>query len=197
MGRPRRSAGPTDAVRAVVFGISGRIASGKSTIANALAERFDCPVASFGSYVRSIAREGGIDPEDRQALQELGESLITSLGWEDFCRRTIATVGYSEGSIVVDGVRHFGAAEALRLIVAPATFLLVAIEVDEDVRRRRIERRGIAQRAGGEADQHRSESEVFRLMESADVVVAPTKSIDEAVEKIVQHLRVHGLAGSC
>ena len=59
------------------MGIAGKIASGKSTLARALAARLDAQILGFGDYVRAAARSRGLDHTDRQTLQDLGQRLVT------------------------------------------------------------------------------------------------------------------------
>ena len=53
-----------DKIDPIAIGLTGRIGSGKSTIAGRLSHRLGCLLVSFGDYVRAEAwREGGEIPE--------------------------------------------------------------------------------------------------------------------------------------
>jgi dephospho-CoA kinase len=55
---------------------SGQIGSGKSSVTTAISAALGWRRAGFGDYLRSeIARLGG-DPNDRKALQNLGQKLV-------------------------------------------------------------------------------------------------------------------------
>lgn len=108
----------------LVIALSGRTKAGKSTIAEALALRLHWPCASFGGYVRAEAHRTN-RPDDRESLQELGADLIARLGWEGFCRGTLAHAGLdgSSAPCIVEGVRHLDALDMLRHFFEPIPHL--------------------------------------------------------------------------
>jgi dephospho-CoA kinase len=120
----------------VVVGLAGRRGSGKSTIAHTLERKFDFARASFGDYVRIVARERGMG-SDTQSLQNLGQMLIEELGWNRFCRAVLVGTE-SAHRVVVDGIRHLAARSTLENLVAPAYFGLVFVETDEALRVQRL-----------------------------------------------------------
>ena len=96
-----------------VIGFSGRIKSGKTTIATATASSLDWQCASFGDYVRWVAIRQNEDPESRAALQRIGESCIAR-GWPAFCHNVLKMVNWRSGMpVVVDGIRHVEAVEQI------------------------------------------------------------------------------------
>ena len=86
--------------------VCGPIASGKSTAISYLASEFDLKIVSFGAYVRSISERAG-GPETREALQDLGNSLLTSWGASNLLQAALehARIGRDD-SVIFDGVRH-------------------------------------------------------------------------------------------
>ena len=171
----------------VALGVSGRIGSGKSTLARSLANRLGCPLASFGEYVRSVAKERGQNPTDRAVLQELGEELI-GRGWHEFCLAVLKMCDYREGSVVVDGVRHKGAVTALADIVKPVPWRLAAVVLDEERRRERLGGLGADPSAVVRADSHRNEVEVGLVMELADYRVSGLLPVEEAATEVLREL---------
>lgn len=160
----------------IVLCFSGGIASGKTSLANRVAERLGLPSASFGSFVRSIAKARGTS-EDRSSLQALGEALIEELGWDAFCRAVLDSAGWKPGSsIVVDGIRHLSALNTLRAIVAPIATRLVFVDVPLDVRQERAEHRSQEGTDVAKADAHSTEKDVRDVLrEMADLVVDGTR----------------------
>ena len=170
--------------------IAGRIGSGKTTLASILADRLQCPVASFGSYVRSVALQRGLDPADRSALQDLGEELIGE-GWHSFCRSVLNHGGYVSGAVVVDGIRHVAAITTIRELVTPTPCRLVAVSVRDESRTERLRPRGVTPEAVQAADAHVGESEVNQVIEDAEFVV-DEKDPTEAADAVLRWLAVSG-----
>lgn len=171
----------------IALGISGRIGSGKTSLAVVLAERLHCPRASFGDYVRSVATDRGLDANQRDVLQEVGDDLIAS-GWDAFCSAVLASAGYSDGSVVVDGIRHSDAAKTIRKLVAPTAWKLVAVESDDSIRRSRMAARGVDDVGTRQADAHPNEGEVAAVMASAGLTVSSDSTVADAAEVIMNWL---------
>jgi chloramphenicol 3-O-phosphotransferase len=174
----------------LVIALSGRTKAGKSTIAHALAERLGWPWASFGEYVRAEARRTG-RPDDRETLQELGAGLITSLGYEEFCRRALAHAGLDGDSVpcIVEGVRHLDVLGSLRNSFDPFPVYLVHVEVADEERDRRLSAEGIDRERGAAWEQHSTERDVAAaLPASADLAVHVGPTPESSVATIVAWL---------
>lgn len=170
--------------------IVGRIGSGKTTLASILADRLQCPMASFGSYVRSVALQRGLDPADRAALQDLGEELIGE-GWHSFCCSVLNHGGYVSGAVVVDGIRHVAAITTIRELVAPTPCGLVAVRARDESRAERLRRRGVTPEAAHAADAHVGESELHQVIEHAEFVV-DEQDPSEAADRVLTWLSADG-----
>jgi hypothetical protein len=171
----------------VAVGISGRIGSGKTSLAVVVAERLNCPRASFGDYVRSVANERGLDSSQREVLQEVGDDLIAA-GWDAFCAAVLNSAGYSSGPVVVDGIRHADAAQTMQKLVAPTVWKLVAVESEDATRRSRLAARGVDDAGTTQADAHPNEGEVASVMASADLVVSSDSTVAAAADVVVEWL---------
>src|SRR5438105_3821546 len=116
-------------MKSVVLGVAGKIASGKSTLSTAFAETVGWPHASFGDYVRSVAREQGLDPSNRETLQKIGASLVDR-DCEAFCRDVLAEADWKPGQpLVIEGIRHAEVKDALERLVSPSKFVLTYLLV--------------------------------------------------------------------
>jgi dephospho-CoA kinase len=170
--------------------VAGRIGSGKTTLASVLADRMECPRASFGDYVRFVAAERGLDCSDRTVLQDLGEELIGK-GWNSFCRSVLDHARYEAGPVVIDGVRHISAIATIRELVAPTPCRLVAVRVPEKIRAARLHVRGVSYEVARASDGHPGESEVRRVIESADFIVEGEEP-DRAADAVLSWLQRNG-----
>ena len=176
-------------MKEIVLGISGRIASGKSTIAQYVSSVMDWPCASFGDYVRAIARERGA-PAHREALQELGHSLIEE-NCRFFCHTVIVRSAWKPGmSLVIEGIRHAKVVAMLRSLVAPARFLLLFVDVPEDIICSRLGETGILDKTDlARLEKHSTEIEVKTVLRgTADMIVDGSKGIEELGPRIATWL---------
>jgi dephospho-CoA kinase len=168
-----------------VLAFSGTIASGKSTLSKAVAASLGWKRISFGDYVRGIAKERGLD-DSRETLQNLGQSLIESLGWEDFCVKVLNQGGWRKAeSIVIDGVRHVEVLQSLKKLAEPNRVALIFISLSNDERKIRLAARDGESKIAFKADQHSTEVQVNSVLHrSANLVVNGNRSVEELVDEI-------------
>ncbi len=177
----------------VVLAFAGRIASGKSTISQDVAEALCWPWVSFGDYVRVEARRRGLG-ESRATLQQVGDELIAA-GWESFCHAVLMHGNWHPGQpLIIDGIRHVEALQMLKDLVAPQRVLLVFIDVPDPVRAARLETRGVTMDEQQQRDRHASEAQVQtmlpvladRILDSTRPVADLTLDITHWVEQCVR-----------
>jgi transcriptional regulator with XRE-family HTH domain/dephospho-CoA kinase len=174
------------ALEPLVLGFAGKIGSGKSTISAEVARALGWPRASFGDYLRTVAKSNGFG-ESREVLQELGASLVEK-GAEEFCRAVLAHYQWNAGEpLVVDGIRHTEVVEALRRLVAPLELRLIFLDVDDTTRRdrlRQIDEDTPTKRQLVEA--HRTEEQVNeRLPALADLRLPGNQPVAQLVSTVV------------
>lgn len=165
---------------------SGGIASGKTTLSSAIAERRGITHASFGRFVRTTAKGRGI-PEVREKLQDLGASLIDELGWDEFCSRVLAAAGWQRGQpVIVDGIRHVTGYETVGRIVSPMPTALVFLDAPLEVRDARKRQRGdVGTRDLVTLQTHSTEKDVVDTLRSiATLALDGTNSLEALVYEI-------------
>lgn len=152
-----------------VLALAGAPASGKTTVARALATRTGARRVSFGDLVRAEAsRRGGIP--DRDALQRLGQELLDDLGPEAFCRTALRSPGATldDRPVIWDGVRHLRVLAALRSLY-DAPVRLVYLEPPDGPRRERFAREAGSPEQLRRWEADATEQEGVQLAESADL----------------------------
>lgn len=160
---------------------SGQIGSGKSSVSAAVAGALDCRRTGFGDYLRAeISRLGG-KPDDRKALQDLGQERVD----EDpsaFCRDVLAFGGFQTGEdFVIDGIRHVSIFEILAALSMPSQARLLFLGVHDMTRITRVSTRPDAQDFD-RASQHRVEAELgSALPQRADGIVDADRPFDRVV----------------
>lgn len=174
---------PSDATAPRIVVLSGPVGSGKSTLGQGLAERFDL------AYVRTqelmhdaAARAGDPLPNERRALQDYGEKLDRDTREEWVSDGVAALVARGEikaSLIVIDAVRTVGQIEALRSAF-PA--LVTHIHVDAprevlDARYRLRTNSGITELTSyDDVVENATEARVSSMREDADVAVDTNRS---------------------
>jgi dephospho-CoA kinase len=160
-----------------VIALSGKIASGKSRLANEFAKEVGWPCVSFGDYVRSVAKSRGLI-ESREILQEVGDELIRT-NLESFCESVLAQADWKRGqALVIEGVRHAEVNTLLRSLVAPSRYVLAYLKVDDQVRKRRLREEGIDDQELIHVESHPTEEQVTRVLPHiADYVLEGTSPI--------------------
>jgi dephospho-CoA kinase len=167
---------------AVAF--AGKIGSGKTTVTTALAKALGWPRASFGDFVRKVARERGV-PETRRNLQELGTRLLESDAF-DFCNSVLSSSGWRTGeNLIMDGLRHVETVEIIRKLVQPAVLKIVSVSVSEATRAHRLRNRGESGVASIEA--HSSEQQVTSVLQKhADLEIDGDRPLEIIVAELLR-----------
>jgi dephospho-CoA kinase len=169
----------------MIIAISGATASGKTTLAKALAERTGGTPASFGDYVRALASEQG-RTTDRSTLQAVGQAAVEA-GAEAFLAEFLGWTGWTGWTgwpgkelLILDGLRHVSIRDALRAHAerAGTKVRFVHVDTDADDRARRLRARGDDSAAIVDQDAHASERDVKeRLRDEADLRIYRTDDI--------------------
>ena len=174
----------------LVIAFAGEIGSGKSSVSKALETALGWPRVSFGDYLRAeVGRRGG-NPNCREALQELGQSLV-DIHPESFCRSVLRMVNFRlGGDLLVDGVRHVNIQVIMRRLVLPSETKLVYLAADSNTRYERVRDRTGGQSDFARATQHRVEGEVKDcLSRIADAVVDTRNDADDPFEVCLRLIR--------
>lgn len=168
---------------------SGQIGSGKSSVSAAVAAALGWRRTGFGDYLRGeIARLGG-DPNDRKALQDVGQKRV-----EDdpaaFCRDVLAAAGFQPGDdFVIDGIRHVAIFEILAAVGKPSEARLLFLGAPETTRNVRVQSREDGQDFA-RASTHRVETELQdALPQRADALVDADQSFDRVVAECLALVR--------
>lgn len=175
--------------RGLVVCFSGKIGSGKSSVTVALAERLGWKLAGFGDYLRHrLASEGG-DATDRQALQDLGQSLVERDS-ESFCREVIAHSGHTPGeNLLVDGIRHAAIYGRIGQLLAPCETRLIHLGVAETTLVDRVRNRDGAVDDLDRAADHPVERELGATLPTmADAIVDAERPLVDVIKTCLDRI---------
>ncbi len=165
---------------------SGSIGAGKSSIAHILSDALEWPRSGFDDFLRQQLRDRGGNPDSRQELQDLGQSLVDA-DPDRFCRDVLASVGFTPGgNLLLDGLRHVDIYKRVQRLVAPSSTFLLHLRIDDVEAQKRVETRD-----GGSADfararSHRVEAElVVSLPNIADRIVDARPSVALVADNVL------------
>lgn len=165
---------------------SGQIGSGKSSVSTAVADALGCRRTGFSEYLRGeVARRGG-DPDDRKALQDLGQALVDADA-DAFCRDVLTAGRFRPGDdYVIDGIRHVNIFEILKQVGLPSDAKLLFLGAGEMTRSARVQARADACDFA-RASTHRVEAELREaLPDRADAVIDADKTMDRVVSDCLE-----------
>jgi dephospho-CoA kinase len=155
--------------------ITGKIASGKTTLGRCLAERLAWPLVSFGDFVRSCARDAGAG-EDRETLQNLYLAIVRDVGYERLTSSVLRDAGLAAlaSPLIVEGLRDIEIVEALRKEAGENRIIWLHVEPNHRERVRRASEKGISPDDLAAADRHSSEKDARAgvLKANADFVLS-------------------------
>lgn len=174
-------------MRSIVIGLAGAIGSGKTSIALGLANCLQCPIASFGAYVRDFAARTGRG-NSREILQSISEELIASVGPDGLTQSVLLSAEWDrKHSLIVDGIRHPAVVAALKAEVAPLPVRVVYLDVRPEVRRERfVARDNLSSSDLNGFELHSTERDVgTQVRELADVVVSADGQVKDTVARVM------------
>lgn len=94
-----------------VIVISGKISSGKTTLAKEISVRFNLPIASFSGYLKYYCEKRKL-PTDRKSLQDIGRKLVTTKPYL-FLKHVVLFYKGDSDTIILEGLRHMAIFEHL------------------------------------------------------------------------------------
>jgi dephospho-CoA kinase len=174
-------------MRNAVVGFSGGIASGKSSLSTAVSEALGWPRTSFGSYIRYVASQSGLEPT-RENCQRIGEHLIEQDA-HNLCKSVLAQASWSLGApLVIDGIRHLQVADLLTVMVRPSLFILIFVELPRADREIRLKNRDGVSQPLERLEHHSTETQASDLLARADLVIEARQPVEQLTDVVVRFL---------
>lgn len=164
--------------------IIGKIASGKTTLAEELSKRLNATVVSFGNYVRHITSIKGIE-QNRTNLQNVGAELMHTIAPSQFVKEVFAYgIGnaiISNSTLLVEGVRHLSILNEIKKISHNCFVIYIDLK-DEELITNAIKRDEIEVIDAKRFFCHEVESGIDSLKEYADYVLTTVPLNDDLTE---------------
>ena len=164
----------------VVIGISGPLAAGKTTAAEALRQQ-GLVYARYSQVIEKVVRDRGLEPS-RTTLQDEGQQVHNQLGQRWLGRALISRL--PQGSPwVIDGLRFPEDHAFWTELLGPA-FVHIHVSAPADERWRRYVARDGSRSEFEKAEAHDVESQVARLENTARYVVDNTHDLETFIRTI-------------
>jgi dephospho-CoA kinase len=164
--------------------IAGGTCSGKSTLAHRIADHTGYPVTSFGRILRDYARKANL-PLTVESLQNLGQSLISQLGYDGFLQWITdhsSGVSWNE-PLVLDGVRHVAMYDSLKKAF-PVNVLVYCVCDRETQIVRMIDRDEVSREDARRILLHPLEQFVSDLASRAHLFFRPENSLEDFLAQL-------------
>lgn len=160
--------------------ICGKICSGKSTLADALAENFNLRKISFATPVKMYAQEiFGMKHKDRELIQDFAEKIkeINPNVWVEYLDRLISE---TEDDIIIDDLRFVNEYEYLKT----KGFFIIRINIEMIDQIRRI-KKTYPNTWRSHIDRLNHVSEIDRTLFNVDLDVVSSYKMIEYVKEYV------------
>jgi len=158
----------------MVIGLSGPIATGKTTAASFLTDA-GFTNGRYSLVLKQMLAERGIE-ESRTTLQELGDEVNRNPGQRWLCKQLLKILP-EKGNLVIDGLRHPEDHAFMVEAFGPA-FVHVHINSSEDIRAQRYISNGFTVDEFTKACNHHVEMEIEKLQHLAHVTISNDGDLD-------------------
>lgn len=156
-----------------VIGLSGPIATGKTTAANFLKDA-GFAYGRYSQVLKQMLADRGIE-SNRATLQEIGDEVNKNPGQRWLCKQLVKLLP-DMGNLVVDGLRHPEDHAFMVETFGPA-FFHVHIKSPEDIRARRYVANGFTEKEFLIACGHHVEMDIDKLASLAHVIISNDRDI--------------------
>lgn len=171
----------------LVIGVSGKINSGKTTIANFISERYHFNYVSFGNFLRNQAKMHGFKAT-RRVLQDLGQNFVES-DVDAFTKNVLYSNNWDGiSSLVIDGIRHINVYKSIQNHITPLRFRLIYVATDDIIRQERDKSSNI-----NILENHPVERDTKAdLIRVADLVIDGNLSLEKNAKKLEKWMNSFG-----
>jgi len=164
--------------------VTGKICSGKSTLAKKIAEKTGYPLISFGEILKAHLVKNDL-LVTREGLQRIGQELINQLGYNGFLRWSIEHSPQIQWNspLIVDGLRH-GAIYSHLVEMFPRSVLVYCVCGQETQLARLIARDQINIEEARRIITHKTEQYVSELESQAHLLFRPGDSMEDFLAQL-------------
>ncbi len=165
----------------LLIGISGKISSGKSTVARYISTAYNMPHASFGEYLKQHCIDNNL-PLERKVMQDLGQKFINE-DHKGFFQKVVFQ--NNSDKVVFESIRHTAGIPWMRDFSEHS--VIIYLDTDDHTRYERYVKRkkeGDKQENFEEflaLNNHESEIEIDEIKKYADIVIQPEDDYEKVI----------------
>jgi dephospho-CoA kinase len=156
----------------MLIGITGKIGSGKSTIAKIIETKYGFRRLSTSELLKNILISNDIEPS-REKLQEIGDNMIRTIGGSGFM--AIMLVYLPPGNYQIDSIRHLEALQYMKKKYG-RDFINIFVDTTEDIRYSRTEKQYESFEYFKKIDSANTEKEIELIKCQSDFIIKNEKS---------------------
>jgi dephospho-CoA kinase len=177
----------------LIIGLTGPIATGKTTVAKYLADKYGAKIYGFSEPLRDVLNRLYI-PLDRPNLALMSNIIRSNFG-EDLISRTIAQDIQHDDSpiIVLDGIRRLPDIETMKSLPG---FRLLAINADVKLRWQRMTTRGQNSDDATKTyeqfltdEQAEADRDIPQVMAGAQTTLDNNTTIEALIKQVEEYLK--------
>lgn len=175
-------------MKSIFIGLSGKIASGKTTTANYLKEKYGFKILRFRDIIIEVLKERGLEV-NRENMQEMGNELYNILGSKLFSELLLCRVN-DDYNYVIDSIRH----EKIHIFFRKKlnwSYFFIFVDSNQDLRNIRLHTRDEKKFNLTSLESHTVESEIDTLKRYSDYVISNNEdeqNLHKQIDKIVDEL---------
>lgn len=164
--------------------IAGKIACGKSTVAEAIMLHTGFPRISFGDILQKYSEEQDL-PQTREALQELGQKILDQYGYDGFLKWAIdhsPNINWND-SLIIDGLRHVAVYRHITELFPETILVYCSCDIQTQIKRI-LSRNRITREEAIKIVSHPTEKYIQELEPYTDVIYRSESDIPGILSKL-------------
>ncbi|HEC92952.1 MAG TPA: dephospho-CoA kinase [Candidatus Atribacteria bacterium] len=165
----------------IFVGLAGKIASGKTTVANYLKEKYHFEILRFRDIIIEVLEDRGMEV-NRMNMQKVGDEIYSLLGPKLFSELLLCKATRENDKYVIDSIRHIKIHLALKEKLD--NYVLLFIDSDNDKRNKRLKVRDGENINVHLLENHPVEQEIDYLEEYADYILINNEDVFSLYRKI-------------
>lgn len=165
--------------------LTGKIASGKTTISNILADNYQYPYVTISQFLKNeLVKEG--KPITRENLQNFGKRIFAEFGEDYIIEKTLSLVPSENDVCILDGIRYPEGIDIIKEKYAEKCYTIY-LDIESEIRYSRYQPQ-ITKSDWDEINNSFTESNIEKIKDKADCIFNSTLDIKHIIKYIKEYI---------